>query len=423
MIPSTLSLPDARHLAARACLGEEWQLIQPWQGKSAQTVVQQLLSMTPNVPANPPALSSWGSWESMLESGELGQARERLNQEKTVLKQWWMQHLLTTSTPLAERMVMFWHNHFTTSINKVNQPKLILQQHQLIRQHALGNFKTLLHAIAHDPAMLIYLDGGMNYKEQPNENFARELLELFTLGTGNYHESDIKAVAKAFTGWSVDRNNNRFVFEAQHHDDSGATFLGRAGVHDGDQALDVILNHPRTAEHIAEKCWYAFVSSSQHDPAETRRWASDFRASGYEIKALLESVLLSDAFWATQNRGILSKSPLDLIVGVFRTLPLPCLPPVDVVKLSEKLGQNLFVPPSPKGWAEGKTWITTQSLLDRYSLLANLARTLQPSKLPALDTAQMVQWLLASAPVSPAPSSAPQQVVLAALLDPAYQLK
>jgi uncharacterized protein (DUF1800 family) len=378
MISSTLNLADTQHLAARVCLGAEAPLLSALQGKPARELVQELLAISPSSPAQPPALSSWGSWESMLQNGEMGQARERLNQEKMALKQWWMQHLLTTSSPLVERMVIFWHNHFTTSINKVNQPNLILQQHQLIRQHAIGNFNTLLHAIARDPAMLIYLDGGMNYKEQPNENFARELLELFTLGAGHYHESDIKATAKALTGWSVDRNNNRFVFEAAHHDDSGAVFLGQS-VHDGDQVLDVILAHPRTAEHIAEKCWNAFVSTSQPDPAEIRRWANDFRTSGYEIKALLASVLLSDAFWAAQNRNVLSKSPLDLIVGLFRTQPLPRPSIVELVKWSEKLGQNLFVPPSPKGWAEGKAWITTQSLLDRYSLLSTLTRTLPPT--------------------------------------------
>jgi uncharacterized protein (DUF1800 family) len=327
----------------------------------------------------------------MLDSGELEQARGRLNQEKLALKQWWMQHLLTTTSPLLERMVMFWHNHFTSSINKVNQPNLILQQHQLLRQHALGNFKTLLHAIARDSAMLIYLDGTMNDKAQPNENFARELLELFTLGANHYHESDIKAAAQAFTGWAVDRNHNHFVFEAQHHDDGRAVFLGQT-VNDGDQVLDVILAHPRTAEHIAEKCWYAFVSTTQADSADIRRWADAFRTSGYDIKVLLKNLLLSNAFWAAQNRNMLVKSPLDLIVGLFRSQPLPRIAAVELVKWSEKLGQNMFVPPSPKGWAEGKAWITTQSLLDRYSLLSTLARTL-----PA--------------------------TTLAALLDPAYQLK
>ena len=383
MIPSTLTLADAQHLASRICLGAEEPLTHTLQGKSVQTAVQALLSLPLDTPANPPAFSSWESWESMLNNGEMGHARDRLNQEKMALKQWWIQHLLTTTNPLVERMVMFWHNHFTTSINKVNQPKLVLQQHQLIRQHALGNFKTLLHAIVRDPAMLIYLDGGMNYKEQPNENFARELLELFTLGPGNYHESDIKAAAKAFTGWAVDRNNNRFVFETKQHDNSGATFLGQI-VQDGEQVIDVILAHSRTAEYLAEQCWNAFISTKPPEPMEIRRWANEFRASGYEIKALLNSVLLSDAFWSTQNRDMLSKSPLDLIAGLFRTLPLPRPATVELVKWSEKLGQNPFAPPTPKGWADGTAWITPQSLLDRYSLLSQLARSLPPATLTAL---------------------------------------
>ncbi|MBU0654101.1 MAG: DUF1800 domain-containing protein [Gammaproteobacteria bacterium] len=423
MIPTSLDLSSARHLAARACIGEEWKLLQAWQGVSAQTTVRQLLDAKPHLPGNPPALSSWGSWESMLESGEMSQARERLNRDKMALKQWWLQHLLTTTTPLTERMVMFWHNHFTTSINKVNQPDLVLQQHQLVRQHALGNFRDLLHAIARDPAMLVYLDGAMNYKEQPNENFARELLELFTLGAGNYRESDIKAAARAFTGWTVDRNSNRFVFAAQHHAPNTQPFLGKTGVADGQQVLDALLAHPRTAEHIAEKCWHAFVSTGTPDKAEIRKWANAFRESGYEIKALLESILLSEAFWATQHRGMLSKSPLDLISGLFRSLPLSPAPPQELVKFAEKLGQNPFVPPTPKGWEGGKAWITTQSLLDRYGILFHWSRNLRPANLPELDGAQITQWLLPTAPANPLAGTTRQQILLAALFDPAYQLK
>lgn len=391
MIPSTLNLADAQHLALRACLGADGLLLNALKDKSAVTVVQELLDIPSDNPSNPPRFSSWGSWESMLTNGDLGQARERLNQEKLKLKQWWMQHLLTTSNPFAERMVLFWHNHFTTSINKVNQPTLVLQQHQLIRQHALGNFGTLLHAMARDPAMLIYLDAGMNYKEQPNENFARELLELFTLGAGHYRESDIKAAAKAFTGWSVDRNNNSFVLDAEHHDNSGAVFLGQT-VRDGDQVLDVILKHPRTAEFIAEQCWSAFVTTRPADTDEISHWADEFRSSGYDIKKLMETVLLSESFWAEQHRHSLSKSPIDLMVGLLVAQPLPRVSTAELVHWSERLGQNLFVPPSPKGWAEGKAWITAQSLLDRYSMISTLASTLAPS-------------------------------TLASLLDPSYQLK
>lgn len=391
MIPSTLNLPDAKHLAVRACFGADNLLLQALQSKPADIIVKELLVVPTDKPKGIPQFSSWGSWESMLSNGAIGQARDRLNQEKMLLKQWWMQHLLTTASPLVERMVMFWHNHFTTSINKVNQPQLILQQHQLIREHALGNFSTLLRAIARDPAMLIYLDAGMNYKEQPNENFARELLELFTLGTGHYQESDIKAAAKAFTGWAVDRYKNTFVLESEHHDDSGASFLGQK-VRDGDEVLDVLLKHPRTAEHIAEQCWSAFVSTQKPDPKVISSWATAFRNSGYEIKTLLENVFLSDAFWASENRNILTKSPLDLIVGLSVSQPIPIVPTTELVKWAEKLGQNLFVPPSPKGWAEGKAWITAQSLLDRYSMIASLA--------------------------APLPSQ-----TLTQLLDPTYQLK
>ena len=201
--------------------------------------------------------------------------------------------MLATDQPLTERMVLFWHNHFTSSFQKVRYPAALLRQNALFRREALGNFATLLKDVARDPAMLIYLDGMRSVARQPNENFARELLELFTLGEGHYSEADIKAAARAFTGWTVDRETGEFRSRDHEHDDGEKTFLGQTGRFDGEQIIAILLRHPRTAETIVEKLWREFVSLKP-DPAEVKRLAASFR-NGYEIKPLMRSILLSAA--------------------------------------------------------------------------------------------------------------------------------
>lgn len=424
MIPTTLDLPSARHLAARACLGEEWQLIDRWQGRSPREIVQTLLSGSTYAPQYPPSFASWSHWTHLLKNGEMGQARQELIRDKHELKKWWIHHLLTTHTPFIERMVLFWQNHFTTSLDKVNQPSLIIQQQQLIRKEALGNFATMLHGISRDPAMLIYLDGSMNHKDKPNENYAREVMELFTLGEGYYTEQDIKTASRAFTGWHVNRDTGQFLIDNYFRDGRPGWLLEHPGISRGEEVLNVLLNHPRTAELIAEKCWYAFVSSQAHDPQETKRWAHHFRESRYDIKVLMENVLLSRAFWDERNRGMLSKSPFDLITSSFRALPLSKVSTGELVTISEQLGQNPFVPPSPQGWKEGKHWITPHSLVKRYQALSKFSHTLQPSTaLPDLPANDVVKWLLPTRPAMRLSGNSQQAFMQAAMLDPAYQLK
>src|SRR6185503_10785129 len=205
-------------------------------------------------------------------------AQREIVQRSFELQSWWLTELIATRAPLAEKMTLFWHNHFVSGLQKVRSPQLLYRQNVLLRKHALGNFGELLRAVSRDPAMLIYLDNASNRREQPNENFARELMELFTLGEGHYGEQDVKEAARAFTGWSVDPDTGEFLFRRPAHDDGVKTILGRTGSFDGSAVLDILLAQPQTAEFVAGKLWREFVSPVP-DPVEVRRIARAFRES------------------------------------------------------------------------------------------------------------------------------------------------
>ena len=289
------------------------------------------------------------------------------------LREWWFREMLSTPSPLSEKMTLFWHNHFATSQQKVRFAPLIYQQNVLLRRHALGNFGTLLHEMARDPAMLIYLDGANSRKDQPNENFAREVMELFTLGEGNYSEQNIKEVARAFTGWSIDRDSGKFMFRRGIHDYGNKTVFGRSGNFDGDQILDMLLAKPQTSQFITRKLWREFISPAP-DEAEVKRMATIFQDSGYNIAKLMRALLTSDAFYAPDNRAALIKSPVEFVVGTLKTFDIDASNLRPFVLASALLGQNLFTPPNVKGWPGGEAWINTATLLGRKQLLDRLFR-------------------------------------------------
>ncbi|MBC8022738.1 MAG: DUF1800 domain-containing protein [Burkholderiales bacterium] len=300
-------------------------------------------------------------------------SQRRLVQESFELRAWWLREMLATPSPLTERMTLFWHNHFATSQQKVRSLQLMYRQNALLRREAVGNFATLLHAVAKDPAMLVYLDNAGSRRQAPNENFAREVMELFTLGEGRYAEADVKEAARAFTGWSLDRESGEFTYRRVWHDFGEKTVLGRTGRFDGDEVLDVLLARPETATLIATKVWREFVSPTP-DAAEVERWASVFRESRYEVKPLLRAVLASDAFWSARHRGTLVKSPVDLVVGTLRTFGIH---PVDLrpaVFACAALGQNPFAPPNVKGWPGGNAWIDSATLLGRRQFVDRVFR-------------------------------------------------
>lgn len=214
-------------------------------------------------------------------------------------------------------MTLFWHNHFATSQKKVRYPQLMYRQNVLFRRHGLGNFATMLREVARDPAMIVFLDSATNRKGQPNENFARELMELFTLGEGHYSERDVKEAARAFTGWSIEPETGEFRFQRFQHDGGVKTVLSNTGNLNGDDVLDILLAHPRTAEFITEKLWREFVSP-EPEADEVKRLARAFRQSGYDISALMRELMTLNAFYASENRAALIKSPVELMVGTMK---------------------------------------------------------------------------------------------------------
>lgn len=426
-----ITFSEARHLVSRMGIGAEWDAIKHLEGRPLDDAVEHILNQQPASLISPPSLTPWFKLEPM----RLMDAKNRklawliASTEGKRLQAWWLEQLLATRAPVIERMTLFWHNHFTSSIQKTLQPSLLYQQNQLFRRHAMGNFADLLQEIARDPAMLVYLDGYQNTKDQPNENFARELLELFTLGRGHYTEADVKAAAKAFTGWGVDNTNGKFVIHPNQHDTSSVMFLGKTGAFKGEDIIRILLEHPRTAERVAEKVWLAFVSGNRPDPVVIKGWAQAFRQSGYAVKTLMREVLTSDAFWSPRNRGMLVKSPVDLLIGTVRMLPYPRESTTELLNLCRLLGQELFDPPNVKGWACGDYWINTQTLLVRRSYLSKLSRGNMDErvntglKLPDAPPEQLIEWMLPVPPLQALPTTpGARRLVRALLLDPAFQV-
>jgi uncharacterized protein (DUF1800 family) len=252
----------------------------------------------------------------------------------------------------------------------------------------LGNFAQMLHAVSKDPAMLVYLDSATSRRGQPNENFAREVMELFTLGEGSYSEGDIREAARSFTGWSINPDTGEFLWRPFAHDGGTKTVLGRSGEFKGDDVLDILLAQPQTADFVVAKLWKEFVSP-QPDAREVRRIAALFRASGYDIKTVLRALLSSDAFYAAENRGALVKSPVDLVIGTMRQFDVGYSDPLPLTLLLRALGQDLFSPPNVKGWPGGDAWINSTTLLARRQFLERLFRVDESRMQPQMAQAQV----------------------------------
>ena len=439
-----MGLADARHLLARTGFGPTWPEIREFAALSRTEGVDRLLTASRVQAVTPPP-----AWVAVYPppvalrdlSLQEQQRRQQVKREQgRELRVWWLTEMRDTPTPLTERMTLFWHNHFTSALPKVSSPVLMYRQNVLLRHHALGRFDVLLHEIAKDPAMLIYLDGAVNRKRRPNENFAREVMELFTLGEGYYREADVKDAARAFTGWSLDRETGEFCFRPAWHDGGTKTILGQTGRFDGDAVLDILLAQPETAVRVVRKLWREFISL-QPDEAEVKRIAEDFRKQRYEIKAALRCLLNSPAFWAPAHRGVLVKSPLDFVIGLQRQLDLKTLEQNQIAQRAAQLGQNVFAPPNVKGWPGGEAWLDSRALLLRRQIVRQWSMARRPRKPLAqnLDFAikpwirqfEPVDWreaaqrlLLPLPPLrQPAAILSPIEIVQALLLDPVYQLK
>ncbi len=377
--PAALGDDDARHLLARTGFGPAAAEVRRYAAMTREQAVADLLRGARTEAVTPPP--AWTRDDGPLRAprGEDATVEERRAFQRQNVRQglelraWWVQEMLATPSPLTERMTLFWHNHFVSSQQKVRFARLMHAQNATLRAHALGSFAELLHAASKEPAMLVYLDLAQSRRGQPNENFAREVMELFTLGEGQYTERDVKEAARAFTGWSIDRDTGRYLFRPGLHDYGIKTVLGRSGRFDGDAVLDVILARPQTAQFVTAKLWREFVSVDP-DPAEIARIAQVFRGRDYDIRAALRELLLCDAFWAADNRGTLVKSPVELVVGTLRQLELAPPQSIAFAVASAGMAQNLFSPPNVKGWPGGEAWINSSTLLARKQFLDRVAR-------------------------------------------------
>lgn len=281
---------------------------------------------------------------------------------------WWADRMLRSEHALAEKMALFWHGHFATHEDKVRDYRKMLAQLQLFQRQGLGNFRTLLIATAQDPAMLAFLDAGVNVKGAPNENFAREIMEMFTLGVGHYGEADIREAARAFTGWNF--KGTTFVVNADQHDGGEKTVLGRTGRFDGVQVIDVLLAQPAAADYIAGRIYRYFVRD-ELAPELQRQLGAVLRDNRYEITPLLRTIFLSRDFHASAGTRI--KSPVELLVSTYRKLGLKSVPGVpDFNDASAALGQKLLYPPTVAGWAYGRAWITPGLLMERGNFVRDV---------------------------------------------------
>lgn len=264
---------------------------------------------------------------------------------------------------LLERMSFFWHGHFACVTKK---SLLAYKQLNTIREHSLGNFRAFVHAMCKDVSMIRFLNNQQNRKRKPNENFARELLELFTLGQGNYSEQDIKEAARAFTGWSSDKKGN-FEFKAHNHDYDSKTFMGKTGTFNGDDIVNIILDQPETATFITRKIYRYFVNEKV-DEKRVQQLSRAFYKSDYDIKKLMRQIFTSDWFYDAKNRGTKIKSPVELIAGIMRSLHVNFKKPKNILFIEKALGQILFIPPNVAGWPGGKNWIDNSTLMLRLNL-------------------------------------------------------
>ncbi|HMF13451.1 MAG TPA: DUF1800 domain-containing protein [Gemmataceae bacterium] len=316
--------------------------------------------------------------ETIVDAGRIAAQRD---DSGDLLRGWWLYCMLQGGHPLREKLTLFWHDHFATSIAKVQIPTLMFRQNCLLREHALGRFGPLLQAISRDGAMLLWLDSNSNVKGRPNENYARELMELFSLGVGNYTEKDIREAARAFTGWRTDGDD--FKFESQLHDSGQKTFLGQTGAWNGNDVVRIALEQPAAARFLVRK-FYRFLVSERAEPPDSllEPLCESFRKSDYDIAALVRTILESRHFYSGHAFRQRIKGPVEYVLGavnaVYRRyreeeVDYRPLPQQVLVGRLDAMGQALFAPPNVKGWPGGESWLNTHTVLERSNFASVLA--------------------------------------------------
>jgi Protein of unknown function (DUF1800) len=288
------------------------------------------------------------------------------------LRGWWLERMLTGAHPLREKLALFWHNHFATSIIKIQNTVMMEEQNQLIRRHALGKFRPFLLQMSKDPAMLVWLDSNSNVAGKPNENYAREIMELFSLGVGNYTEKDIREAARAFTGWHTD--SGRYIFKPDLHDDGEKTVLGQTGPWDGDDIVRIVLDQDAAARFLVRKLYRCFINELAEPPdALLKPLADAFRKSDYDVALVVGTMLGSNHFFSAHAYRQRIKSPVEFVLDAAQAIGMGMVTGRSLVVRLQAMGQELFAPPNVKGWPGGKSWLNTATLLARHNFAQGLA--------------------------------------------------
>ncbi len=402
LAPAAFGYPEARHLLWRAGFGGTPTQIRALTDWGIERAVGYLVDPDGIADPAPPAADTFeagimrpptreeraqyrraqrGRDENALARFRAERQRRQRSDRQQIrqMQRWWLERMIETPRPLEEKMTLFWHGHFATSYRTIENSYHMYLQNQLFREHALGNFGDLLFAIIRDPAMLKYLDNDRNRRGAPNENLAREIMELFALGEGNYDERDIKEGARALTGYTFEFND--FLFDEARHDPAPKRIFGTSGNFDGDDFVRMILERRACSEFIAAKLYAFFVRSVPldrrdplYEPATRviRRMASTLLRARYELGPVLSELFRSEHFHHPAFRCERIKSPVELVVGAVRSLGTPVR---DLGVLNDALGlmgQQLFFPPNVAGWEGGRTWINTSTLYVRQNILAFL---------------------------------------------------
>lgn len=374
-----LTLNDAKHLLNRTGFGATVDDLNRLIGVPRTEAIDSIISGISSEPLTHPPVWITKPAPHHWTRNELSKTGRRIfnesrDQEIASLRLWWIREMIETTSPQSEKLTLFWHSHFATAYSAINDQAIsIARQHMMFRQLGSGTFRNLLAAVVRDPAMLNYLDNENSRIKSPNENLARELFELFTLGEGNYSESDVKNAARALTGYTTSATHNlSFQFKPGKHDSGVKTILGETSNFDADTLIDLILDQPATAEFIASKLWKLLVSDTPPTSNQLKPLANLFRDSDYDIKTLYRQTLRSDAFWQTSNRASIVHSPASLTIGAIRSTGVVPLAWQTLPSNLEQLGQTLFDPPNVAGWPGGAAWISPGRLLNRLEWLATM---------------------------------------------------
>jgi len=377
--PDRWNFETAAHLLNRAGFGAPPEVIERLAQRSPTEAVSSLVDweQTPDTTSNP----AWAKPDPdraaklMAYREATGEERQRLQKERNreqrtqllELQRWWLERMTTGPRPFQEKLTLFWHGHFATSVLKVKDASLMWRQNELFRRHGAGSWRILLDEVTRDPAMLIWLDQAQSRPPNPNENYARELLELFSLGEGHYTEQDVTEAARALTGFTLDRLTLEAVYRPRLHDAGAKTLLGHTGKFGLDDLLDGIVRQPAADHFITHKLW-TFFGGSAPSPALQETLAEEFREHGRKFGPFLKTLFLAEEFYTPAVVRQQIKSPVQLLVMACRQLARPLPPGPACRNVLRLLGQELFNPPNVKGWDGGIAWINTNTLLSRHNL-------------------------------------------------------